>query len=76
MDVQRISEEQKRKINAKLKLFGLEMVGCSVTGNKASVSINKGCATTFNRKKVAQLLKNSFGTNLSAVIVDGVEIAV
>ena len=76
IEVQRISEQQKRRINSMLKPFGLELGGCSVTDNKASVAINKGCCATYNQKKVANLLKNSFGTKLSAIIVDGREFAV
>lgn len=73
LEVQRISEEQKCKINAKLKPYGLELAGCSVADRKATLSINKHCAATYDYRKVANMLKNSFDTTLSAIIVDGRE---
>ena len=76
LEVQRISQRQRDRINTKLKSLGLELKSCSITANKATISINKGSAATFNYRKVANLVKDSFDTILSAIIVDGREFAV
>lgn len=76
--VKMIPEEQKHKINIKLKPYGVEIENGSLCEGKVCLGLDKGCAVTCNYKKLAYfiwtLLQGDFATP-SAIIVDGREFA-
>ena len=76
LKVQKISEERKRQINVELKPYGVEVESATINEGKAWVSLNRGCAATYNCKKLAYLLytllKGTF-TAPSAIVLDGRE---
>lgn len=77
-EVKRISVNQRRSINERLKPYGVEVREGTFTEGKVWISLDKGCAATCNYKRLANLLMSilkGIFTDPSAIVVDGREFA-
>lgn len=71
--IKKISDDQKAVADKKLKSYGLKVTAGSIDEetNKVFLSIDKGCAATYDQAKVAEKLVDVFEAR--SIVLDGKE---